>query len=340
MTFIWTNNAQSTIAGSINAAAVSVTLATGTGSRFPNPGAGQQFALTFNDAATGLLTEIVYCTARSGDTLTIARAQEGTVAQSWASGDLVANLITAGTLTALLQQATNNVGFVNLIGNAPGGTKTAAWSVDQITAATALNGINYAGANVSLTFNGAGTGPNGMDTGLLPISGDVIIYAIYNSNTQVWSTLGCLSTTSNGPVYQGGNMPAGYSASCIIFAGCTDASRNINTMSQVDKSVFPAAPLVANNLTGAHTPAATIGFGGAAPFVAKSWAGYAFTNSNSGAIFFQADPVLVLGAQGVSAGSANAGGVIGDIPFVSSRNTFYTASGSGVWNLFLSKYTF
>lgn len=340
MSFIWANNAQSTIAGSINSAATSVTLATGTGSKFPSPGAGQEFALTFTDAATGLLTEITYCTARSGDVLTIARAQEGTVAQNWTAGDLVANLVTAGTLSSLLQQATNNVGFVNLIGTAPGGTKTMSWTVDQITAATSLSGINYPGSLLTLSFNGSGTGANGMDTGSMPTSGDIIIYAIYNPNTQVWSTLGCLSSTSNGPIYQGANMPSGYTASCQIFAGCTDGSANINAVSQVDKSVWTSTPLIANNLSGAHSPAATIGFAGAAPFVAKSWSGYAFANTNSGSIFLQADPILIIGGQGVSAAAANAGGAVGDIPFKSARNAFYTVSGTGIWNLFLSKYMF
>lgn len=104
-TFIFANNASSTLAAPISNVATSVTLAAGTGALFPNPSAGQQFSLTFNDAATGLLTEIVYCTARSGDTLTIARAQEGTVAQGWLAGDLAANLVTAGQMAAMQQSA-------------------------------------------------------------------------------------------------------------------------------------------------------------------------------------------------------------------------------------------
>lgn len=102
--FIFANDASTTIAGPISAAATSVTLASGTGALFPTPSAGQEFAATFNDAATGLLTEIVYCTAISGDTITtMVRAQEGTVAQTWLAGDLFANLLTAGQMAALQQ---------------------------------------------------------------------------------------------------------------------------------------------------------------------------------------------------------------------------------------------
>lgn len=107
-TFLFANNASSTLAAPISNSATTVNLATGQGALFPNPSAGQQFALTFNDAATGLLTEIVYCTARSGDSLTIVRAQEGTVAQGWSAGDLAANLVTAGQMAAMLQASQLN----------------------------------------------------------------------------------------------------------------------------------------------------------------------------------------------------------------------------------------
>lgn len=105
-TFLFANDASSTLASPISSTATSVTLAAGTGALFPSPSAGQQFSLTFNDAATGLLTEIVYCTARSTDTLTIVRAQESTVAQSWLAGDLAANLWTAGQAAAMQQSGT------------------------------------------------------------------------------------------------------------------------------------------------------------------------------------------------------------------------------------------
>lgn len=104
--FVWANNAASTLAGPISNTTTTLNVASGQGALFPNPSAGQQFALTMTDAATGLNTEIMYCTARSGDTLTVVRAQEGTVAQNWLAGDPCANLITAGQMAAMIQGAT------------------------------------------------------------------------------------------------------------------------------------------------------------------------------------------------------------------------------------------
>lgn len=102
-TLLFANNAQTTLAGPISAGALSVNLAAGTGSEFANPGIGQYFVLTFTDAATGLLHEIVSVTARVGDTLTVVRAQEGTTARSWSAGDIAGNWWTAGSAATMVQ---------------------------------------------------------------------------------------------------------------------------------------------------------------------------------------------------------------------------------------------
>jgi hypothetical protein len=103
MAILWSNNASSTVAGSITATATSVALAAGTGVKFPNPTGGDYFCATFYDQATKTINEIVHCTARVGDTVTIVRGQEGTVASAWSAADIFANLVTAGTLEAFVQ---------------------------------------------------------------------------------------------------------------------------------------------------------------------------------------------------------------------------------------------
>ncbi|MFH2226046.1 glycine-rich domain-containing protein, partial [Enterobacter kobei] len=87
----------------ISASATSLTVNSGTGSLFPAPSAGVSFfKLTLIDAATGQLTEIMHVTARTGDTMTIDRGQEGTTARAWSANDIAANMMTAGTLSYLL----------------------------------------------------------------------------------------------------------------------------------------------------------------------------------------------------------------------------------------------
>ena len=99
------NGASSTLAGAISNTAVTAQLATGTGALFPAPAAGQAFVGTFIDAATGLRNEVVLVSQMSGDQIvTMARAQEGTVAQNWNANDFFYMLGTAGTQATFIQQ--------------------------------------------------------------------------------------------------------------------------------------------------------------------------------------------------------------------------------------------
>ena len=103
LTLLAANNAQTVLAAGISSSATSMTVNTGTGALFPSPVSGTSFfKLTLVDAATGLITEIVHVTARTGDTMTIDRGQEGTTARAWSANDIAANMMTAGTLSYLL----------------------------------------------------------------------------------------------------------------------------------------------------------------------------------------------------------------------------------------------
>lgn len=84
---LFANNATSTLASGVSDSDNTLLLATGEGARFPAPTAGDHFDLTLTQGI-GLEEswEIVKVTARSGDTLTVTRGQEGTAAAAWAAG--------------------------------------------------------------------------------------------------------------------------------------------------------------------------------------------------------------------------------------------------------------
>lgn len=103
-TLLFANNATTTIAANMNTSVTTVTVATGAGALFPSPTGGNYFMCTLVDAATGLVNEIVKCTARSGDVITIVRAQESTTAKSWLIGDKIGNFWTGGQAATMLQQ--------------------------------------------------------------------------------------------------------------------------------------------------------------------------------------------------------------------------------------------
>ncbi len=80
----------------------SLDLQTGDGTLFPQPSTDGSFNLTIWPAGASPLettAEIVRCTARTSDTLTITRAQEGTIARTVVVGDQIALTITAKVIT-------------------------------------------------------------------------------------------------------------------------------------------------------------------------------------------------------------------------------------------------
>lgn len=114
-----TNNANATLAAGINSSATSITLTSGQGARFPTLGAGDYFYATLIDTSNNL--EIVKCTARSTDVLTIVRAQESTTARAYSTGDRIEIRITAQTFldaTTIYDINTSSTGYFDL----PSGT--------------------------------------------------------------------------------------------------------------------------------------------------------------------------------------------------------------------------
>lgn len=99
----FTNYAFSTLAVSLGASDTAIVVQAGEGARFPAISGGDTFLATLVSASGN--HEIVLCTARSGDNLTVARAQEGTVAASWPAGTPIELRATAGVLSAFLQLA-------------------------------------------------------------------------------------------------------------------------------------------------------------------------------------------------------------------------------------------
>ena len=81
------NNAFSTLASGISDVATSITVAAGTGSRFPAAGGADYFYATLINTSNQL--EVVKVTARSTDTLTVVRAQDNTTARAYSSSDRI-----------------------------------------------------------------------------------------------------------------------------------------------------------------------------------------------------------------------------------------------------------
>lgn len=105
-THLFANNATCRLGENVDVNELSIQLETGRGALFPNPDPGQIFVLTIEDLVLGV-REIMYCTARDGDVVTVERGKEGTTAREWivSNNIVVQNRVTAGTLEYLAEGA-------------------------------------------------------------------------------------------------------------------------------------------------------------------------------------------------------------------------------------------
>lgn len=133
------NFAQTVLGAPLSSSATTLTLFPGFGALFPSPTAGQFFRLTLTDSATNTYHEIVLCTNRSLDTLTISRAAESTSALNWIAGDIIKNVITNGTLVNL---QTGAMGIIPVNGGGTG-----------VTVSSGANSVVLRDANANVTAN-------------------------------------------------------------------------------------------------------------------------------------------------------------------------------------------
>ncbi|SVE18475.1 uncharacterized protein METZ01_LOCUS471329, partial [marine metagenome] len=93
---VFKNNAKTTLSSNISNSATSIAVTDG--SVFPSLNAGEYFLCTFDDGSNN---EIVKCTARSSNTLTVIRAQESTTARAFVATDACEGRVTAGVLETI-----------------------------------------------------------------------------------------------------------------------------------------------------------------------------------------------------------------------------------------------
>ena len=145
--FVFANYVDTTLAAAASSTATSLSLSSS--ANLPTLESGDIMPLTLNDAATGLVYEIVYVTAISGTTLTVLRAQEGTSAQNWSSGDYAFTGPTAKTVAPVAGThspvASETLPAANQLVVTPG-TLTAAIDLTLNDAAAAGSGATVYGS--------------------------------------------------------------------------------------------------------------------------------------------------------------------------------------------------
>lgn len=344
--FLFANNASTTLASSVAPTDTVIQVASGTGSLFPNPGAGQQFAVTFQDAATGLIEEIAYCTSISGDNLTVVRGREGTVAKSWTVGDDLSNYWTAGSAAAFvqlpsLQSQTTNFATDSGSDNALSIALTPAIAAYSNILGSAIrifkNSAPNSG-NVTLTINGLGPLPvllpGGSQVPANFLSGSSIIEVVYDGTSFEVISIGSFSVPGGNA---GGDL-AGTYPNPVVAA---------NKISNGKLAVMPPFTVKMNNTGGSVNPQdvvfntliSALGFSGnlsatghavislgAAGDLIINWGPIPSTSTgqNTSVTFDEAFPNAVFGVWADTQGGASSGSGSNDCMFQS-----YNLSQSG-----------
>lgn len=134
----FSNNASATLASAITTSSTVITVTAGQGAYFPTLSGSDYFFATLTDSSNNL--EVVKCTARSGDSLTVTRAQDGTTARAYAAGDRIELRINAAAIDSKFDKEGGTItGNLSVNGNTTLGDA----SVDSVT----VNAATIAYAN-------------------------------------------------------------------------------------------------------------------------------------------------------------------------------------------------
>lgn len=206
----YSNNAYSVLDGAITSAATAIQLAAGTGSRFP----ASDFRATlvsYDANGNESAWEIVHCSSRAGDVLTVARGQEGTPAAAWASGARIENRITAGSMATLEPAITPGTTAQYLRGDKTwqslnksavglGNVDNTSDANKPVSTAT-QTALNLKANLESPTFTGVTTFPSswGMFT-IQPGTGDGASTTVYNTTIKSWWGIGFRDYTDSATV--------------------------------------------------------------------------------------------------------------------------------------------
>tara|TARA_R100001082_G_scaffold21067_1_gene10137 strand:+ start:697 stop:1188 length:492 start_codon:yes stop_codon:yes gene_type:complete len=152
----FSNNAYGLLNAGITDTATSVTLQSGNGARFPSLSGSQYFYATLVDASNNL--EIVKCTARSSDVLTIAREQEGTTGRAFVSGDRLELRMTAQAILDATSAAVDiDAGTIDLGNTISTGIRVHSATVSSnVTIASTQNGVAAGPLTISATVTVSG----------------------------------------------------------------------------------------------------------------------------------------------------------------------------------------
>lgn len=326
-TLLYSNNAETLLATSINAAATSIV---GTScSAFPNPGSGEIFYATLTDGIQA--PEIVKVTARSTNTLTVVRAQEGTTAVAWtATATTISVRITAASLSQFAQGALNS-------GNAKG-----AGAIDYQTGRSAATQVASGANSIAIGVNNTASGSTAIAIGIGTTVAGANSIGVGNTATCAGSDSVAIGETTTAAGNTGTAMgyaaSAGGTNSTAIGRGSSASTSQCTSIGYNAATSAADATAVGSGATASKSGATAIGKGAVANTQDDTTAvgsGAAASNYFALALGYSASATGIRAISlGNSSASATDSTAIGEVATASGSGALAvgnsaTASGSG-----------
>jgi hypothetical protein len=154
MKFQFTNRASTHLAAPLGTGGTFITVAPGTGDRFPSATVSAPAQLTI--ISTTGASEIVQCHNRAGDVLDILRAQEGSSVSAFAEGSLVELRLTAEVLNSFLPLGGGQMaGDLDMAGHAISNTNLFGGpTIDVVKTNAVMPGDGNAAASIQMLNGG------------------------------------------------------------------------------------------------------------------------------------------------------------------------------------------
>jgi len=242
----FTNFARATLAIGAAPGATSLTLAAGKGALFPTLTGAQYFYVTLENSS--LSREIVKVTARTGDNLTVVRAQDNTSALTWNAGDVcslrfnaaaiteavVGTLLAANNLSDVVNAATARANLGAAASGPIGSSGITGAAVAGALGSSGITGAAASGANTDITSVATTTTINGTVIGYrdVPLNAQNAGYTLVLGDAGkfiYFNTVGAFTIPANASVA----FPVGTAISFVNVGAASTIAITTDTLRQV-----------------------------------------------------------------------------------------------------------